>query len=75
MSIELERKDGKLTGTVIRDGSAPAKIMRTEEKGKSLTIYFNSSGYDVYFYMEKKGDNEAEGTMMDMFDATAKRVG
>jgi hypothetical protein len=75
MTIELERKDGKLTGSVVRDGSAPSKIMRTEEKGKSLTIYFNSSGYDVYFFMEKKGDNDAEGTMMDMFDATAKRVG
>ncbi len=74
MIMDLERKDGKLTGTIVRDGSAPSKITRVEEKGKSLTVYFNSNGYDVYFYMEKKGDNDAEGTVMDMFDATAKRV-
>jgi hypothetical protein len=72
--VELERKDGKLSGTVVRDGAAPAKINRVEEKAKSITIYFNSSGYDVYLFMEKKGDNKAEGSLMDMFDATATRV-
>ena len=74
MIVELERKDGKLAGTIVRDGAAPAKISRVEEKAKSITAYFNSSGYDVYLFLEKKGDNDAEGSMMDMFDARAKRV-
>lgn len=75
MLVTLERVDGKLTGTIARTGSPVAKIIRVEEKkDKSVTIYFNSSGYDVYLFMEKKGENKTEGSMMDMFDATGKRI-
>lgn len=75
MLVTLNRVDGKLTGEVARDGAAAAKIIRVEEKkDKSATIYFNSSGYDVYLFIEKKNADEVEGSMMDMFDATGKRV-
>lgn len=75
MEVVIERVDGKLAGTVSRDGAQPAKTTRVDEKkDKSVTVYFNSSGYDVYLYMEKKGDNAVEGSLMDMFDATGKRV-
>jgi hypothetical protein len=73
MVVNLNRVDGKLTGTVAPDGEETTKITSTEETEKSITIYFESSGYDVGIYLEKKGDNEAAGTMMGMFAATAKR--
>jgi hypothetical protein len=73
--VNMQRVDGKLTGDVLREGAAASKIIRVEEKkDKSVTVYFNSSGYDVYLYLEKKGADKVEGSMMDMFDVTGKRV-
>lgn len=75
LELVLQRVDGKLTGTVSHNGAQPTQVNRVEEKkGKSVTVYFNSSGYDVYLYAEKKGSDEIEGSMMDMFDLTGKRV-
>lgn len=75
MPVTLERVDGKLKGTFVGNGQTEApKISNIEEKENSITIYFTSSGYDVYLMLEKKGDNHVEGTMMDMFDAKGDRV-
>jgi len=74
-SFVLERKDGKLTGTMDTPGKPSVKFTRVEEKDNTITAYFTSaSGYDVYLFLEKKDDNKATGSMMDMFDATATRV-
>lgn len=74
--VILERKDGKLTGSILSPGKpAPATFTRVVEKDKSITAYFSASGYDVYLFLEKTGDdNKATGSMMDMFDAKATRV-
>lgn len=74
MLLALERKDGKLTGTVTSPGQPASPIKRVEEKEKSTTIYFSSTGYDVYLLLEKKDDNTVTGNLMDMFDAKGKRV-
>lgn len=70
----LERKDGKLTGTLKSEGKDAVTFSRIEEKEKSITAYFASSGYDVYLFLEKKDEKNAVGSMMDMFDATASRA-
>lgn len=75
MIVNLERKDGKLTGEVINPDSAESiKFSNVEEKENSVTVYFSASGYDVYLTLEKKGDNKVEGSMIDMFDAKGERV-
>lgn len=74
MSVAMERKDGKLTGVVSPPGKPEAVISRVEEKEKSVTLYFNTGGYDVYLFMEKKDEDNVTGSMMDMFDAKGKRV-
>lgn len=75
MVVSLERKDGKLSGAITNPGSnEPTKFSNVEEKENSVTVYFTSSGYDVYMTLEKKGDNKVEGSMMDMFDAKGERV-
>ena len=75
MLVNLERKDGKLTGGITNPGATePTKFSNVEEKENSVTVYFSASGYDVYLTLEKKGDNKVEGSMMDMFDAKGERV-
>lgn len=73
--LTLERKDGKLLGTFKTSNGNEVKLSRVEEKKKEITAYFTSaSGYDVYLYLKILTDNTAEGSMMDMFDAKAKRI-
>lgn len=73
--VTLERKDGKLTGSMMQDGKpAPNVFSKVDEKGKSVTAYFSASGYDVYLYLEKEGDHNVTGSMMDMFDCTGTRI-
>lgn len=77
MVLTLKRgDDGKLTGNIIRgEGEAPIELTRVDEKaGKSITAYFKASGYDCYIFAEKTGDDECEGSVMDMFDAVGKKV-
>lgn len=73
--VTLERKDGKLTGTMMQDGKpAPNVFTKVDEKGKTVTAYFTASGYDVYLFLEQTGDNNVTGSMMDMFDCTGTRI-
>lgn len=73
--VTLERKDGKLTGTMASEGAPEAiKFTNVEEKENSVTVYFSASGYDVYMTLEKKDDTHVKGSMMDMFDVSGERV-
>ncbi len=72
--VIFERKDGKLTGQLIDDKGKPTQFSKVEEKEKTATAYFTAGAYDVYFYLEKKDDNNVTGSMMDMFDCTGIRV-
>lgn len=71
----LERKEGKLVGTLQFDGTPSAlPFTSTEEKGESVTLHFLASGTDVYFILDKKDADHVTGTMMDMFDTKGERV-
>jgi hypothetical protein len=73
--ITLERKDGKLVGTMNGQGTTESiKFTNVEEKENSVTVYFTASGYDVYMVLEKKDENHVKGSMMDMFDVSGERV-
>jgi hypothetical protein len=73
--VTLERKEGKLIGSMGEEGKAGKKDFdKVEEKATSVTAYFTSNGYDVYLFLEKKDDNNITGSMMDMFDCTGVRV-
>jgi hypothetical protein len=75
MTVVLERKDGKLGGTIIsKEATEPTKITKVEEKEKSVTLYFTANGYSVNLTLEKKDDDHVTGNMMDMFDAKGERV-
>lgn len=74
--INLQRKDGKLGGTI--ETSEPGKpstpINKVDEKDNAITIYFVGGGYDVYLNLEKKDDDHVAGSLMDMFDAKGERL-
>lgn len=77
MTAELTRKDGKLTGTLKPVGDPSAEtitIDKIEEEATKITLFFTAQGYDVNLPLEKVDDDNLKGSLMGMFDATAKRV-
>lgn len=75
MTVVLERKEGKLAGTILtKPGTEPTKVSKIDETEKSVTLYFNTNGYDVNLTLEKKDDDHVTGNVMGMFDATGERV-
>lgn len=75
MTVNLERKDGKLSGYLTSKASPDStRFTKVEETEKSVTVYFSSQGYDVYIKLEKQDDDHVSGNLMDMFDATGERV-
>lgn len=75
MTVVLERKDGKLGGTILsKEATAPVSITRVDENEKNIKLYFTASGYDVNLTLEKKDDDHVTGNLMDMFDAKGERV-
>ena len=74
---DLVRKDGKLTGTLEDPAAAskdPIPITKIEEGTDKLTLYFTAQGYDVNVDLSKVDDDNLKGSLMNMFDATAKRL-
>lgn len=72
----LTRKDGKLTGELTDPSGANPVIAidKIVEEGSKITIYFRAQEYDVNLALAKVDDNNLKGSLMDMFDASAKRV-
>lgn len=74
--LVFERKEGKLTG-VVNDpasGKEIAKIESLIEAGTKISFNFFAGGYDLAMTLEKKSDDEVSGFLMDMLEATGKRV-
>jgi hypothetical protein len=75
MRVVVERKDGKLAGYISGIGEENVDFSQIDEKkNQSITAYFEANGYEVYLFLEKKDADSVEGSMMDMFDITGKRV-
>lgn len=76
MILNLVDKDGKLAGSMIDPVTKKDlfPLTKVEEEPTKVTVYFTSEGYDVFMYLEKKDQDNVEGSMMEMFDATAVRM-
>jgi hypothetical protein len=75
MIFQLERKDGKLTGTV-RDSTDKemAKITKVDETDSSVNMFFTTQGYDVNVFLKPVPADSVKGNLMDMFDAKGIRL-
>ena len=76
LTADLVRKDGKLTGQLINAADSTAKIPITsiDEKGDNLAMAFTAQGYDVTIDLTKVDDDNLKGTLMNSFEAKAKRL-
>ncbi|WP_420151570.1 hypothetical protein [Spirosoma sp.] len=78
LGTELTRKDGKLTGE-LKDltgkQTAAIPITKIEEEGTKLTIYFDTAQAGVIpIELTKVDDDNLKGSLMNMFESTAKRM-
>jgi len=74
---DLARTDGKLTGQITNATDPSAEkiaITSVDEAADKITIGFSAQGYDVTVDLSKVDDDNLKGSMMSMFDATAKRM-
>lgn len=76
MIASLERSGANLTGQLINaaDASAEKIPIIVEENGNKIGLAFSTQGYDVTIDLAKVDDDNLKGSLMNMFDATAKRI-
>ena len=73
--MRFETKDGVTKGYFVEAAGGEEKAMSSVNiKDGKLTAYFNITGYDVYVSLAKVDDDNASGSLMDMFPAEGKRV-
>ncbi|GAB3038140.1 hypothetical protein [Spirosoma pulveris] len=76
-TTDLVRKAGKLTGELTNTtdpGQAKRPLIRVEEKGDKMVMYFESSqGGEIPIDLTKVDNDTLKGTL-STFDATAKRL-
>lgn len=75
LPARFEKKDGKLVGYFTDLESKQEKKMDTVfMNGAQINFAFNTAGYDLTAYLNKKDDDNAAGSLMDMFSMEAKRI-
>jgi hypothetical protein len=76
MVLDLNRVDGKLTGTILSspDQSEAIPLSELEERENSITVYFTVSGYQVSLTLDKKDEDHVTGSLMGMFNADGERI-
>lgn len=73
--MRFETVDGKTKGYFMEDASGTEIEMSSVSISEgALTAYFTIQGYDVYLNLKKVDDENAAGSLMDMFTAEAKKV-
>lgn len=73
--MRFETIDGVTTGYFFEDASGnELKMTSVTIAGDVITASFNITGYDVYVNLKKVDEQNASGTLMDMFTAEAKRI-
>ena len=76
MIVDLVRADGKLTGQMSNPAEPTAEKVpvTVDEKDDLIDLAFNAQGYDVTINLKKVDDDNMKGSLLGMFDATAKRM-
>lgn len=73
--MRFETVDGVTKGYFMEDASGTEISMSSVTiAGDVLTAYFTISGYDVNLSIKKIDDDNASGSLMDMFTTEAARV-
>ena len=76
MKFNIADSAGTIKGALLDTTAAHEDIPLTkiEHDGDKITLYFSAQGYDVSLLLAKKDDDNATGSLMGMFDASAVRL-
>ncbi len=77
VTMVLERKDGKLTGTMTSpmQNNQAVPLDKIEENGTDkIKVYFSANGMNINIDLEKEDQDNLKGMLMGMFNTKAKRV-
>lgn len=75
LDLVLERKDGKLSGTISpKADSKPVPIDKIEETAEKIILHFKMSGFDINVSLEKENNDNFKGKLMGMFDVKGIRA-
>ena len=75
MELDLQRKDGKLVGSVLDStGKEMSKLDKVEEKDKDITFYYTSQGFDVSVLLQPIPADSVKGSLLNMFDVKGVRL-
>jgi hypothetical protein len=75
MIVTLKREEGKLRGNLKPlDSEDYINITEIEEGQDKVTLYFTAQGYDVNVVLTKVDADNMKGSLMNMFDTSAKRM-
>ena len=74
LTFTFARKEGKLVGTASTGDSEPVALEKIDETAESLAIAFSFAGYNLNVTLDKKGENNLEGSLMGMFKVKSERV-
>lgn len=73
--FNLNREEGELVGNISAEGeSGSTKIDRITETEDSITAYWIAQGHNVNITLKKKDENSMTGSLMNMFNSSAKRI-
>ena len=73
---DLVREGGVLSGQLVNptDSTAEKIPVTVTENGNKLSLAFSAQGYDVTIDLDKVDDDNLKGSLMNMFETTAKRI-
>ena len=75
MVLALERKEGKLEGSLLNViTQEKLALNKVEEKENTITCYFNTQGLNLFIFLEKKDDTHLTRDMVSMFETLAERI-
>lgn len=76
MIVDLVRTDGKLTGQMSNPAEPTAEKVpvTVDENADLIDLAFNTQGYDVTINLKKVDEDNLKGSLMGMFETSAKRV-
>lgn len=74
LTMTITSKDGKLEGTIVQVEKDTITFNRVEFESNNIIVYWNSTGYDVFLKLKKIDKDRLEGSLVDLFEASADRI-
>ncbi len=71
--MNLVREDEELSGT-LGVGEEAIEIVRIQEREESIRVFFNAEGHFLNLHLRRVDENNLDGDLVGMFNATGTRI-